>query len=130
MEKKNTAERLREIMQGRSLRQIDILERAAPYCKEYGVKLGKSDLSQYVSGKVEPGQEKLTILALALDVSEAWLMGFDVPARPETRGEQLGSLWAKVSRDQELIRALEKYISLSNDKKEVLLKLIDILSGE
>lgn len=41
--------------------------------------MGKSDISQYVSGKVEPGQDKLTILGLALNVSEAWLMGYDVP---------------------------------------------------
>ena len=41
-------------------------------------KANKNDLSHYVSGKVEPGQDKLSILGLALGVSEAWLMGFDV----------------------------------------------------
>ena len=38
-----------------------------------------SDISQYCSGKTEPNQEKLFILGNALNVSEAWLMGFDVP---------------------------------------------------
>ncbi len=61
------------------LKQVDILDRAKPYCDKYKIKLGKNDLSQYVNGKVEPGQEKLTILGLALNVSEAWLMGYDVP---------------------------------------------------
>ena len=41
--------------------------------------MNKSDISQYVSGKVEPSQEKLVILSMALNVSESWLMGFDVP---------------------------------------------------
>lgn len=66
-------------MNSRNLRQVDILTKAEPYCEKYGVKLGKNALSQYVSGKVEPGQKKLTILSLALGVSEAWLMGYDVP---------------------------------------------------
>lgn len=77
--KETTSTRLQRILSERGLKQVDVLERAAPYCKEYGIKLNKSDLSQYVSGKVEPGQDKLTVLGLALNVSEAWLMGFDVP---------------------------------------------------
>ena len=69
-----------------NLKQVDILRLAEPYCKKYGIKLNKNDLSQYVSGKVEPGQHKLFILALALNVNEAWLMGFDdVPMDPVSR---------------------------------------------
>lgn len=77
--KSTTAARLKEVMKIYELRQVDILKRAEPFCKKYGVKMGRNDLSQYVSGKVSPGQEKLTILALALGVSETWLMGYDVP---------------------------------------------------
>ena len=78
----NTSTRLKEIMSQKGMRQVDILAAAKPYCDRYGVKLAKNDLSQYVSGKVEPGQEKLTILGLALNVSETWLMGYDVsPSR-------------------------------------------------
>ena len=74
----NTSQRLKEIMDIRGLRQVDILHAAEPFCKKFGVKLNKNDLSQYVSGKTAPGQDKLTILGLALNVSEAWLMGYDV----------------------------------------------------
>lgn len=77
--RETTSSRLKEIMSKMNLRQVDILDRARPYCDKYGVKLSKSDLSQYVTGKVLPGQEKLTVLGLALNVSEAWLMGYDVP---------------------------------------------------
>ena len=79
MKRHTTAQRLRQIMEARQLRQVDILALAEPFCKKYGVKLGKNALSQYVSGKVEPGQEKLTILGIALGVSAAWLTGYDVP---------------------------------------------------
>jgi transcriptional regulator with XRE-family HTH domain len=79
MKKYTTSQRLKQIMEARQLRQVDILEAAEPFCKKYNVKLEKNALSQYVSGKVEPGQEKLTILGMALGVSEAWLMGYEVP---------------------------------------------------
>ena len=70
-----TAERLKYLMESRGLKQADIVRMAQPYCEKYRIKLGKSDMSQYVSGKVKPAQWKLTILGLALNVSEAWLMG-------------------------------------------------------
>lgn len=79
MKQHTTAQRLKQIMNARQMRQVDVLDVAEPYCKKYGINLGKNALSQYVSGKVEPGQEKLTILGMALGVSEAWLMGYDVP---------------------------------------------------
>ena len=78
MKSHSTSQRLKQIMAARNMRQVDILKAAEPFCSKYGVKLGKNDLSQYVSGKVEPRQDKLTILGLALGVSEAWLMGYDV----------------------------------------------------
>lgn len=78
MEKENTSIRLKKIMAERNLKQVDILDKAKPYCEKYGVKLGKNDLSQYVTGKVEPGQKKLSVLSEALGVSEVWLMGYDV----------------------------------------------------
>ena len=79
MKRKTTAIRLNEIMSERSLRQVDILKLTKPYCEKYGIKMNKSDISQYCSGKTEPNQEKLYVLGKALNVSEAWLMGFDVP---------------------------------------------------
>ena len=75
-------------MSERNLKQIDIVRMAEPYCRQYRQKLGRNDVSQFVSGKVNPGQWKLTILGLALNVSEAWLMGYDVPM---TRDSIVGS---------------------------------------
>lgn len=89
MEKVTTAARLKQIMQERNLKQVDILELCEPYCIKYNEKMGKSILSQYISGSVEPGQIKLTILGLALNVNEVWLMGYDVPKeRDNSSGAQ------------------------------------------
>ena len=75
----NTSYRLKEIMKINNLKQVDILNKCEPICKSLGKRIGRNDLSQYVSGKVEPRQDKLTILARALNVNETWLMGYDVP---------------------------------------------------
>ena len=80
MKELTTADRLKQIMSKRGLKQVDILEACKPYCERYGVQLKKNDLSQYVSGKVEPKQDKLSILGMALNVNEVWLMGYNVPA--------------------------------------------------
>lgn len=80
--KKTVEERLRYIMNERSLRQVDILNKVKPLAEKYGVRIKKNDLSQYVNGKVEPNQDRIYILAAALGVSEAWLLGYDVPQEP------------------------------------------------
>ena len=74
-----TADRLRMLMNERGLKQVDILKLCQPYCDRFGVKMNKSDISQYLSGKSEPSQDKLIVLGMALGVQESWLMGFDVP---------------------------------------------------
>lgn len=84
MKKENTASRLKKIMSDNNFRQIDILNLTAPYCQKYGVKMNKSDISQYCSGKSEPNQDKLFVLGMALNVNEAWLMGYDVPMERST----------------------------------------------
>ncbi|MBU7218390.1 helix-turn-helix domain-containing protein [Staphylococcus gallinarum] len=75
----NFSNRLKEAMITSNLKQVDIVEKSKKYFEDTGVKISKTDLSQYVNGKVKPGQNKLYVLAKVLDVSEAWLLGFDVP---------------------------------------------------
>ena len=41
--------------------------------------LSHSTISRYLSGQVEPRQEAIIKLATALNVSEWWLWGYDVP---------------------------------------------------
>lgn len=89
MKKENTSTRLKKLMNDRHLKQVDILNATTPYCKTYDVKMNKSDLSQYVSGKVEPNQDKLFVLSRALRVNVAWLMGFDVPMVIQESSENL-----------------------------------------
>lgn len=115
MKRENTALRLKQLMQERSLKQVDILEMTKPYCAKYDVKMNKSDLSQYVSGKVEPNQDKLFVLSRALRVNEAWLMGFDVEKEKEFSGKE-------ASKDIDLI---QKFSLLNKRDQEIVMNMID-----
>lgn len=69
------SERLTEAMQLRGIKQIDIVNTA----ELHGIKLGKSHISQYVSGKTHPRDEIMQFLASALRVNVQWLRGANVP---------------------------------------------------
>lgn len=65
------AQRLTEAMRQRGLKQIDVVRRAP----QYGIHLGKSHVSQYVSGKTVPRADTARALAAMLGVNQAWLLG-------------------------------------------------------
>ena len=87
MRKCETSDRLRELMAERGWKQIDIINHSKQYQDKLGVKLGKSALSQYVNGVQAPDQKRIALLSLVFDVSEAWLMGYDVPRGRESTVE-------------------------------------------
>lgn len=125
-----TSQRLNQIISERHIRQIDIIESAKPYSEKYGVKLNKNDLSQYVNGKTEPGQEKLTILGLALNVNEAWLMGYDVPMERDSQQTEQKTEPAPESSEtdpvEEMVKQLTNKLMQLDDAR--LLQLNDYLS--
>lgn len=67
---KTVAERIREGMELRNLKQADLVEKTG---------ISKGALSSYISGRYEPKQNNIYLIAKALSVNEAWLMGVDVP---------------------------------------------------
>lgn len=76
MKRETVGDRLRQLMDERGLKQVDIIEAAKPFFTDK-VKISKTDLSQYVNNKAEPRSDKLYILAKGLNVPEQWLLGFD-----------------------------------------------------
>lgn len=67
------AERFKEALEQSKKTQSDI-------CRLTGI--GKSAISQYLKGSFVPKQQRVYAIAKALNVSESWLMGYDVPLEP------------------------------------------------
>lgn len=74
MEKSDIKDRIKKAIELRGITQSELAERA---------KIDKGQLSSYISGKYKPRQRNIDALSTALNVSEAWLMGFDVPMEKE-----------------------------------------------
>ena len=68
------ADRLKEALNNKNMKQIDLVRCA----QEKGVKLGKSHVSQYLSGKTIPRAEILHFIAETLQVEESWLLDENV----------------------------------------------------
>ena len=66
--------RIKKALSIRGMKQSEICEKT---------KIPKSALSEYISGAYEPKQDRLFLIAQALDVDPVWLMGFDVPMEKE-----------------------------------------------
>ncbi len=73
MDQKTFSARLREATETKGLKQIDLVRLAG----ERGVKFGKSQVSQYFSGKSAPRAAALETLADILGVPAEWLAGED-----------------------------------------------------
>ncbi|WP_167957517.1 aminotransferase class I/II-fold pyridoxal phosphate-dependent enzyme [Anaerosporobacter faecicola] len=79
MEQGTFAERLKYAMDKQGMKQVDLIQLAV----EKGVKLGKSHVSQYVSGKTVPRADMIRFLAEALHVEDKWLKGEQVSVGTE-----------------------------------------------
>lgn len=62
--------RLQKALSIRNMKQSELSEKT---------KIPKSAISHYLSGSFEPKQDRLFVIAQALNVDPVWLMGFDVP---------------------------------------------------
>lgn len=74
--KATCAERIREALRIKDMTQAEL-------CRLTGIP--KSAMSQYCNGGLVPRQDRTYMIAQSLNVSEAWLMGFDVPIQREEK---------------------------------------------
>lgn len=84
----------------------------------------KSSLSQYLSGDFEPKQDRIYLISKALNVSEAWLMGFDVPME-----RQKTSPSDKVELTEGEKALLDLFSRVPEDKQELVLQMIRVALG-
>jgi transcriptional regulator with XRE-family HTH domain len=98
------SQRLKDYLETHNLRQADIVTMCQPVSEKLGIKFAASDISQYISGRAEPGPEKVKVLAEALDVDDIWIMGYDVEPK-----------WSKQDAYEYTADYVEKLIKLSKE---------------
>lgn len=100
--------RIKEALNLRGLTQSDIVEKT---------NIKKSALSQYISGKITPRQNAIDELSKILNVSEPWLMGYDVPMERNIKNTQL-TIYEK----KQLLKYIENVYRQKNKSRESIKK--------
>lgn len=119
--KDKCSNRIKEALQAKNMKAIELSKKTG---------ISKSMISEYLHDKYTPKQNNLFLIAKALGVSPAWLMGYDVPMYDISAASQIPDWfsWASIKSDEihnnavDLIEKLqEKY---PNDKDVYMLTSI------
>lgn len=87
-------------------------------------------ISRYVKGMYKPKSTAMYKLALALDVNEMWLYGYDVPMERSAEQKELdfkNTIFEKITKDEELLEMISKYYSLDEKKQRMIRDWVDTL---
>lgn len=94
------------------------------------LKIPKSAISQYLSGyRTIKDSKRLFIIAEYLDVSEAWLMGFDVPmARTyQKKNDILADIILHLRSDDEFFSLVKTLHGMDADKMQAVRQMLSAL---
>lgn len=105
-------DRLTKALSLRDMKPIELSEKTG---------IPKSAISQYMSGYTKPKNDRIYLISKALNINEAWLLGFDV----EMERKVVSSDSAK-----EDIEILQKISLLNERDKKIILNMIEsMISG-
>ena len=116
-------------LKDRLQKALDIREKKAVDIAR-NLNIPKSAISQYLSGnRIIKDSKRIYSIAKYLDVSEAWLMGYDVPMeRPmeQKENDELVDLVDKLKKEKGFRKLCLKLSTLNPEKIDGLMKLMDI----
>ena len=110
------AERIKKALYIKGMKQSDL-------CRL--TKIPKSALSQYISGAFVPKQDRIYLMAKALNVSETWLMGLDVPM--ERQVKKVSPSESDLTEEERMI--LDLFRRVPDDKQQLVLQMIRVALG-
>lgn len=116
------SERLQFAMDKRKIKQIDLARLAD---------VNQGALSRYLKGSYEPKSATIYKLALALDVSDMWLEGYDVPMERSQKQKEIdfkNNLYKKIAQDMDLLKTISQYYNLPEEKQKTIRDLVDQMS--
>ncbi|HHA6822149.1 TPA: LexA family transcriptional regulator [Staphylococcus aureus] len=111
-------DRLKQIMSERKISQSELSRRTG---------IGRNSISDYLNGKYEAKQDKVFELAKALNVNEAWLMGFDISKNRKIENNDIASIYSKLTppRQKNVLNYANEQLDEQNTKGD---NIVDINS--
>lgn len=114
-------DRLREAMDLRGVRAVDLVEKTG---------IPKGAISYYMTGKSTPKSDRIYEIAKALDINEAWLLGYDVPrerSADQKKNDQLAKLVVRLRSDADFYNLVSSIDALSESQYRGIVQLVAAL---
>jgi transcriptional regulator with XRE-family HTH domain len=114
--------RLKQALELRGMRAVDLVEKTG---------IPKGAISYYLAGRSQPKADRLYIIAQALDVSEVWLLGYDVPIHRSERQKKtdlLSKLIGRMRTDSDFFESVAALADLSETKYQSVKQLLNALN--
>ena len=109
-------DRLRAALEIREKKAVDLSR---------DLKIPKSAISQYLSGhRIIKDSKRLFVIAEYLDVSEAWLMGFDVPMERIKKDDTPKDIVERSEMSESTKALIDFAKSVPEDKADLILRVM------
>ena len=122
MSKAELKDRLQEALYLRDKKSVDLVR---------DLKIPKSAISQYLSGKSQKmDSERLHLICKYLDVSEPWMMGYDVPKerniteKTNKKNNAIADIVARMRTDEDFLSLVESLSRMDAEKIAVFKQLL------
>ena len=122
--KSSLKDRLRQALIEADMKPIDLSERTG---------IPKSMISYYLNGKTKPKADRIYVICQVLGVSEAWLLGYDVPKNrtaEQKKNDDLVQVIAKLRKDPEFFEVVSKLASLPPAEYASIKQLLSALGNK
>jgi transcriptional regulator with XRE-family HTH domain len=119
MNKYERKNRIAEALSLRDMKAVELSEKTG---------ISKSSLSSYISNRWQPKQEALYKMARALEVSEMWLAGYEVPKeRPveQVRADELAQIVHRLRKDKNMKDLVVSICKLSSDQLSIVGNMVN-----
>ena len=106
----STADRLRQALEEANMKQIELSRCTG---------IDRSAINRYLAGTYEPKQDAIHKMAQALNVSEMWLWGYDVPmqrTKAQKKNDGLVQVIAQLRKDEEFFEVVQLLADLPADQ--------------
>lgn len=111
-------DRLREALSVRGMKAIELSEKAD---------IPKGAISYYLSGKSQPKADRLYYIGIALNVSEAWLLGYDVPMERTTeqkKNDSIARFVAQMRKESDFFDIVSELSELPSEQYSIVKSMI------
>lgn len=113
--------RLREALEARDMKAVELSKKT---------NVPEGAISYYLAGKSQPKGDRLHILCVALNVSEAWMLGYDIPMErtaEQKKNDDLVKIIAQMRKDPKFFDIVSKLAELPAEQYDSLTTIISAL---